>query len=382
MKRYLYVTLLLFILSACGSSRNSAGNTAETNAFIAAIKALDKNSNDTSAQNALSTLYNQAARVHLDNIDVYQTLTEPDKWDKIIREYNALQTLTDRVNSSVEGRKIINPPSYVAKIDVARQNAAADYYASGLEYLNSGEKRQSRKALALFKKANSFVPNYQDVKRQMEVAFQQSVLNVVINPVTDNSYYYSNMGTNRFGNSFNNDYLQRSLVRDLGGDFDKNALARFYTDRDADRANINVDWVVDLTWTDLDIPRPQTRRETINLSKQIEIGKDTSGRPVYQTVTAKVYMTRQYFTARGELECRITDAATRNNISLNRFNSQMDWKQDYATYSGDSRALDNVHLAMIRNTNTRLPDKDDILNELYKKIYPQVKNSIYNKVRQ
>ena len=216
----------------------------------------------------------------------------------------------------------------------------------------------------------------------MEVAFQQSVLNVVINPVTDNSYYYSNMGTNRFGNSFNNDYLQRSLVRDLGGDFDKNALARFYTDRDADRANINVDWVVDLTWTDLDIPRPQTRRETINLSKQIEIGKDTSGRPVYQTVTAKVYMTRQYFTARGELECRITDAATRNNISLNRFNSQMDWKQDYATYSGDSRALDNVHLAMIRNTNTRLPDKDDILNELYKKIYPQVKNSIYNKVRQ
>lgn len=381
MKRYLNITVLLFILSACGSARKSAGNTAEANAFIAAIKALDKNPKDTSAQNVLGNLYRQAARVHLDNIEVYETLTEPDKWDKIIREYKALQTLTDRVNSSAEVRKFINPPSYIAKTDVARQNAAADYYEAGLEYLNSGDKRQSRKSLSLFKKANSYVPNYKDVKRQMDVAFQQSVLNVVINPVTDNSYYYSSMGSNRFGNSFNNDYMQRSLVRDLGGDLDKNSLARFYTDRDADRARINVDWIVDLTWVDLDIPRPQTQRETRNLSKQIEIGKDTSGRPVYQTVKATIYMTRQYFTARGELECRITDAPTRNNVYLNRFESQMDWNQDYATYSGDSRALDNIHLAMIQNTNTRLPDKDEILNELYKKIYPQVKNSIYNEVR-
>lgn len=381
MKKYLYF-ITLFILSACSSSRNSAGNTAEANAFILAIKALDKNSNDTTAQNDLTHLYRQAANVHLDNIDVYETLTGADKWDKIIREYKALQTLTDRVNSSAIARKIINPPSYIAKTDVAKQNAAADYYQEGVQYLNSGEKRQSRKALSLFKKANSYVPNYKDVKRQMEVAFQQSVLNVVINPVTDNSYYYSNMGSNRFGNSFNNDYMQRSLVRDLGGDFNSNSVARFYTDRDADRARINVDWVVDLTWVDLDIPRPQTRNETINLSKQIEIGKDTSGRAVYQTVNATVYMTRQYFVARGELECRITDAATRNNIYLRRFDSQMDWRQEYATYRGDSRALDNRYLAMVQNTGFRLPTKDDILKELYEKIYPQVKNSIYNEVVQ
>jgi NADPH-dependent 7-cyano-7-deazaguanine reductase QueF len=73
---------------------------------------------------------------------------------------------------------------------------------------------------------------------------------------------------------------------------------------------------------------------------------------------------------------------TRNNISLNRYSSQVDWEQEYATYTGDSRALDNRYLAMIQNTNRRrLPNKDEILNELYEKIYPQVKNYIYNKVR-
>lgn len=382
MTKYFYLVFIAFVFSACSSSRKSLANTAEDNALITAIKKLDKTPSDTATQNTLSQLYHNATKVRLDNIEVYETLTEPDKWDRILKEYNALQKISDIVNSSSSAKKILSPSSYQAKMDVVRHNGAADYYNLGLQNLDNADKRSARQALASFKKANSYVANYKDVKRQMDIAFQQSVLNVVINPVTDNSYYYSNMGSNRFGNSFNNDYLQRSLVRDLGGDFDKNSLARFYTDRDADRANINVDWIVDLTWVDLDIPRPQTRKENRNVSKQIEIGKDTSGRPVYKTVTATVHITQQYFTARGQLECRITNAANRSNIYLNRYNSQMDWEQNYATYSGDSRALDSRYLAMIQNNNYRLPEKDAILNELYEKIYPQVKNSIYNQVRQ
>ncbi|HEV2832990.1 MAG TPA: hypothetical protein VGW31_13500 [Hanamia sp.] len=383
MKTYLYVIFLsATMLFACSGSRNSVANTAEDKALIGAIKSLDKNPSDVSTQNNLNELYTEASKIHLDNIEVYETLKEADKWDKIIKEYYSLQKLSDVINSSSAAKKIIKAPSYNAQIEVARQNAAADYYQAGLSYLDNNDKRSSRQALAAFKKSNSYVAGYKDVERQLDIAFEHSVLNVVVNPVTDNSFYYSNIGRNRFGNSFNNDYLQRSLVRDLGGDFNKNSLARFYTDRDASRANIDVDWVVDLTWIDLDIPQPYTRRDSRTVSRQIEIGKDTSGRPVYKTVSAKVNVTRQYFTARGQLEYRITDMDTRNNISLNRYSSQVDWEQEYATYTGDSRALDSRYLAMIQNTNRRrLPDKDEILNELYEKIYPQVKNHIYNEVR-
>ena len=383
MKTYLYVIFLsASLFFACSSSRSTIANTAEDKALISAIKSLDKKPSDVSTQNNLDKLYKEASKIHLDNIEVYETLKEADKWDKLIKEYYSLQKLSDVINSSAAAKKIIKAPSYNAQIEVARQNAAADYYQEGLNYLDNNDKRSSRQALAAFKKSNSYVAGYKDVERQLDIAFEHSVLNVVVNPVTDNSFYYSNMGRNRFGNSFNNDYLQRSLVRDLGGDFNKNSLARFYTDRDADRANIDVDWVVDLTWIDLDIPQPQTRRDSRTVNRQIEIGKDTSGRPVYQNVSAKVNVTRQYFTARGQLECRITDMDTRNNISLNRYSSQVDWEQEYATYTGDSRALDSRYLAMIQNTNRRrLPDKDEILNELYEKIYPQVKNHIYNEVR-
>ncbi|MEO9209807.1 MAG: hypothetical protein ABI208_01845 [Ginsengibacter sp.] len=215
----------------------------------------------------------------------------------------------------------------------------------------------------------------------MSYAFENGVLNVVVNPVTDQSSYYNRLGNNRFGNSFNNDLMQRSLVRDLGSDYNKSSGARFYTDRDADRSNRDIDWVIDITWQDLDVPYPQTNQYSKNVSREIQEGTDSTGKATYKTVYATLYITRKYFTARGQLECRITDAHTRDNIDIKRYTSSVDWQQEYGTYQGDSRALSNQDLAFLNNNYYQSPRKEDILNELYQKIYPQLKNGIFNLVQ-
>ncbi len=382
MKRNLFsILILLFLLASCSGTRNSIANTQQDMALLTAIKKLDKNPSDTSLRNNLSSLYNSASKIHLDNIDVYSTLMEPDKWNKIIKEYQALQHLSEVINSSSNVAKLLEVPAYAADIEVAREKAAAEYYSMGIDYLNNNDKQSSRDAWDAFRQAQDFVPGYKDTKRQMDIAYQNSVLNVIVNPVTDNSYYYNNTGFNRYGNSFNNDYMQRSLVRDLGGDYTKNSFARFYNDWDARRANIQPDIFVDLTWVNLDIPQPYTSHYSRNVSKQIEVGRDTSGHVSYQTVTGTLSITKRYFTAIGDLESRITDAVTRNNISDRRYTAQFDWQQEYATYRGDSRALSGNELALLNNNNFQVPTKQDILNELYQRIYPQVKNGIYNTVR-
>ncbi len=373
--------MILFLLGSCSSSRNSMATSPEDKALISAIKKLDKNPSDNNLQSALDSLYISAARVHLNNIDVYNTLTDADKWTKIINEYKALRHLSDVINSSATAGKFVQAPSYGAEMQAASQNAAADFYDVGESYLQQNDKESFRNAYDAFKKSQEFVPGYKDAKRQMDKAFQSSILNVVINPVTDNSYYYNSAGWNRFGNSFNNDYLQRSLVNDLGGDFTRNSPARFFTDWEAQRANINPDLIVDLTWTNLDVPQPYTSRYSRNVSKQIEKGRDTSGHVFYETVSATLYITKKYFTATGDLESRITEAATRNIVSSKRYTAQFNWEQEYATYTGDSRALSGSDLAMLNNSDFRIPRKEDILNELYQRIYPQVKNGIYNSVR-
>ena len=244
MKKNLYfLIMLLFLFASCSSSRNSIANTQEDIALLNAIKKLDKTPSDTGLRNNLNSLYENAARIHLDNIDIYGTLTEPDRWDKILREYQALQHLSDVINSSGNAQKFLKTNNYNAKIEVVKENAASDYYNIGMNYLNNNDKKSYQDAYYAFKKSQEFVPGYKDAQKQMSFAYQNAVLNVIVNPVTDNSYYYNNAGWNNYGNSFNNDYLQRNLVRDLGGDYSKNAMARFYTDWEARSANINPDAV-------------------------------------------------------------------------------------------------------------------------------------------
>ncbi len=382
MNKLLYsLFLVLFFMASCRSSRNSITSTQEDKLLLAALKKLDKNSSDTTLQNSFSNLYLEAAKVHLDNIDIYNTLIDVAKWNKIIKEYESLQRLTDVINSSVTAKRLVKAPPYGGQISVATQNAASDYYNIGVSYLQNNDKESFHNAYLAFKKSQEFDPVYKDAKRQMDVALQNSILNVVVNPVTDNSFYYNNAGWNSYGNSFNNDYLQRNLVRDLGGDYNKNAAVRFYTDREADNADINPDLIVDLTWLNLDVPSPYTSQYSRNVSKQVEKSRDTSGHIIYETVTGTLYITKKYFTATGDLETRITNADTRNIVDSKRYTAQFNWQLEYASYRGDSRALSGNDLPMLNNTNIQVPRKEDILNELYQRIYPQVKNGIYNSVR-
>ena len=381
MKKYIYGLLISVVLFSCGSSRQSASQTTEDKVLMAAIKKVEKNPSDSISLNSLKALYNEAATSHLNKVDTYKSLTDESKWNKILKEYNALENLYKTIKTSKVASGFINPLSFATEIQNVKLDAADYYYKTGNEYLDLNDKASARKAFAYFTTANNFNPGLTDIKSLLKISREKSILNVVVNPIRDNSMYYRDLGSNRFGNSFNNDYLQRNLVRDLGGSNSGNALARFYTDLEANRSRVDVDWVVDLTWIDLDVPRPRTRQYNQKLSKQVVIGKDTTGKPLYETVTGTLYITEEYFTARGELESRITEAQTGHNIDLNRYNASIDWKQQYATYRGDPRALSNHDKVILNNQTISVPRKEDILNELFQKIYPQARNGIQRLTR-
>ena len=88
-------------------------------------------------------------------------------------------------------------------------------------------------------------------------------------------------------------------------------------------------------------------------------------------------ITRSSFVARADLEVNIRDVENNKNISNKVYRDDYRWQEEYATYSGDSRALSSRDWEMVNNRNgLNSPRKEDVLNELYRKIYPQVKNSI------
>jgi hypothetical protein len=376
MKQIFYTLIIAVFLASCGSSKNYLQRSNEDKALQDVVKKLNKSPEDANALSALPILYNNIQLAHAAKISSYKSSKDVARWDKIIAEYTELQSAYTAIINSTPAFRLVTPKSFESELLESRQNGADEYYALGHATLNEGSRENSKLAYNYFKKAEKFIPGYRDAKTQMANAYENAIVNVVINPVEDNSFFF-NTGWGNAGYNYSNEYFQQTLVRELANQNTSRYPARFYTDWEARRDNIKPDWVIDLRLRNMDIPYPATNTYTRQASAKVQSGKDTLGNPTYQTVYATVNITRASFTARGDMEVTIKDLATGRNISYRTYREDYRWQQEKASYNGDSRALDANDWNMINNNNfNNTPRKEEILNELYRKIYPQVKNNI------
>jgi hypothetical protein len=371
------VFLAGIILVSCSSSQKFHASVSEDKPLFAAINELNKRPTNAQAQKDLQDFYRSSVERHEDAIAVYRTSNDERRWDKIINELNALQNIYSGITATPGTASLVKPRNYFQELQNAKEEAAADFYNAGNALLQKEGRENSLQAYQAFKKADKYVKGYQDVETLMKESYEKSVINVVINPIDDNNVFFS--GGNRWGNDFNyraEDY-QQSLVRDLGGKTGNSNAVRFFTDRDAYRDRVDADWVVDVNWRDIDPIRSTPYQYNRQASKNVQIGSDTSGKPVYKTVHATVYVTQRSYTVRGDLDYRIVDVQTKGNVDYGIIRDDVSWTESRATYSGDSRALSQEDWYMINNRNDfNSPSRGDVLNTLMRKIYPDLRRRI------
>jgi hypothetical protein len=364
----------LAVLVSCGTASRLPAASKEDKDLFKAIEAINK-SNHAEARKDLPGLYSQAVQRHEDKISNYKNLSSPDRWQGIVSELEALQRIYTAVKASRGSAGLVSVNDYSADLGNAKESGAAEFYDLGLQYLESGDRQEARKAYNAFQSVNKMYPNYKDTRNLLNEAREQGTLDVVINPVQSMGYSYSSFG-------FRADNFQRSLVRDLGGSFG-NAVsgARFYTDMDARSRNAEPDWIVDLSWNNVYPNQPYTRTYNREVSKEIEVGKDSSGRVIYKTVTATLHITQRTLTVRANMEFRITDYATRKNVQWSTIPAYLDLNEEFATYRGDSRALSSYDWQLVNNRRNRNMDESEIMDALYARVYPDVRQRIETATR-
>ena len=380
MKQLFYTLITLILFASCGTTkRDYLSHSDDDKTLYDAVKTLSKFPNDSLALKAIPVLYPIAQQRHLAKITKYKTDNTLSGRDKIIDEYAILQKMYDAINADANASRLVFATNYQTELNDSKQDAAEAYYLAGTEAFADPGRENAKKAWTYFKKADKIIPGYKDSKSKMEAAYENAIVNVVIYPIQDNSFFFNTGWGNSAYNS--NEYFQQNLVRELGKDA-RRYPAKFYTEWEARRSSITADWVVDLTLRNLDIPRPSGSTYTRNASQQVEVGKDSSGHSAYQTVYATINITRQSFTARGQMDVEITEAGTRRNIANRSFMEDYRWQEEYADYTGDSRALSSSDWQLVNNNrlNNNQPNKEDVLTELYRRIYPQVKSTITNAV--
>lgn len=375
MKKIIQLFTLIILLSAC-SKKSYLERSNEDKALQDAVKKLTKSQDNEDALGAIPILYSNIQKTHLARIASYRTGKDIGRWDKIISEYDYLQDAYNAIINSTPAFRLVNPQNYSAELLDAKQQGAEENYVAGQTFIDKDGRENAKKAYTYFNKANKLVPGYKDAKAQMNNAYELSIVNVVINPVQDNSYFF-NSGWGNSGYNYSNEYFQQTLVRELQNSNNNGRYAaRFYTDWEARRDNIQPDWAVDLRLRDMNIPYPNNSNYSRNRSAEVRNGTDTSGKPTYKTVYATLNVQRQSFTANANMEVSITDLHTRKSISYRTYREDYRWQEERASYTGDSRALTSEDWAVINNNNYSTPRREDILSELYRKIYPQVKSNI------
>jgi hypothetical protein len=379
MKYFFYTLCLLCLANSCTTNKEYLSRSDQDNTLFEAVKSINKNKKDSAALQALPQLYQQAQERNLRKINSYYTSNDLTKWNKILTAYQTLQSMYSVIVESDAASSRVSPKNYQQNIMEVKEEAAADYYNQATDLTEKGGRENARTAYGYFKKANTYVPNYKDATAKMEETFQNAIINVVVYPVQDNSYFI-NSGWGTFGYNFSNEYFQLRLIRELKGVNSNSYPARFYSDLEARQNNIKADWDINLILRNIFIPRPQISNYSRQVSRQIEAGRDSSGKIRYTTVYATLNISRRFFNAKASMEINITDFTTRKNIVLNTFNEEYRWNDEHATYSGDSRALSSTDWAIINNSRFDEPRREDVLNELYLKLYPQVKNKIIQAV--
>lgn len=380
-------TILLFVsiafLFACGSARKFQAASAEDKPLFDAINALNKKSDNQKALMNLRELYARSVERHEEAIDVYKHGADIDRWDRVLTEYNALQHIYNSLQATPASFSVVKPKNYLRDIEQTKTDAAEDYYTRGKASFALEGRENSLEAWQYFRRSQQYVPGYKDSDQLIRDAYEKSIVNVVINPIVDETAIFSG--------SFNwslpdlryrpQDY-QDQLVRELGGRTANTTAARFYTDREIRREGVAVDWEINLRWKSLSPQRPSPTQTTRQVSKSVENGKDSTGKPVYKTVYATLTVTQNTFKVQGDFEYLLMDIAGKRSLDNGFIRDEVSWIDNSASYTGDSRALSQEDWALVNNrSGLNQPTRGDVLNKLMQKLFPELKKRLQQRVR-
>ena len=204
---------------------------------------------------------------------------------------------------------------------------------------------------------SGFKPGNIAVQQKLNEAYENAVTNVVILPL-EQKYGFRNSSYNN-GNGNFDEQLLRNLRFNSGNEF-----LKFYSDWDAAARNIRADMVVDMRLTTLNIGRYFDDRSKKQVSKEVVI-KEIVYRPdsivkIYGKVYADITTIRRTMHSDAMLQVNVRDA-NGGWLWSDNVNSNYSWSAEFATYTGDARALSDGDKQQVDRRQEQPPREEEII---------------------
>jgi hypothetical protein len=345
---------ILFISCKTASKLYEKGNYDE--AVGLAAKKLQKDPTDPELLDIIRNSYKYAVNDHEDRIRSNSESTNELRWEWIYNEYASLQKMYDAIYRVPSVFDLVKPADYSSDLVTYGEKAGDTRFQRGLAFMQYADKANFRNAYHEFQAAQRFKPGNIEVLQKMNEAYEYAVTNVVILPVEQQyGFRYSS-----YDNSSRNfdEQLLRNLQFNSGNEF-----LKFYSDLDAGSRNIRTDMVVDMRLATLNIGRYYDDKSKRQVSKEVVI-KETVYRPdsvvkEYGKVYAEITTTRRTIHSDAMLQMNVRDASG-GWLWSDNVNSNYSWSTEFASYTGDARALSESDKQLVDRRQEQAPLEEEI----------------------
>ena len=199
----------------------------------------------------------------------------------------------------------------------------------------------SKTAYFNFKEANTLEPGYRESIEMMTQAEFNATLRVAYEEINASRYNYGSLQP--VINSLRRQFLSFKPVEQKDTVPPHQMLRIIYKGFDVDRG-------------------ARTTSSSENLSKEIKTGEkklpDGKVEDIKQTVTAKITYYHKSRGARQMAMFSITDASTSGVLQTQEVTGTATWEMDWATFSGDSRALSSSQQNLCKKKETNTTDEE------------------------
>jgi hypothetical protein len=365
LKHLTILTLIAsIILSACSSGKRLLENGQYDEAVLTSVKRLRQDPGNSKASQTLKIAYPYAKDAHLTNVKNAVESNDPLKWERLMEEYAQLNMLADEIKRCPSCRKIVPNPTTVNKeLEDARTKAAEARYALGVKCMQSPSRQKAKEAFGHFVACQRIIPNFKDVSEQIDEARFKATLKVLLEPIPMHS------NALKLSNEFFENKIRESLKK-----MQPNEFVRFYLPGEMEAAGLKTaDQVIRLSFDDFVIGQTLMKETVLPCKKDsVEIAKDSTGKPIYATVTAEFRQFNKKVISSGLLDFKVLDPKTRETISQEKFPGTFTWVCEWGFYNGDSRALSADQINLSKNRELMPPPPQQLFIEFCKPIHEQL----------
>jgi len=322
--RSLYFLILLLVFESCSSGKTAYKKGDYYEAVLQAIQRLRQKPDHKKSREVLSLSY-QAAVDFLESDAQNQINSNANfKWKTAVVNYGKINHLYEEIQKSPGAKQVIsNPISKYKELTEVKGKAAEESYEAGLQSMLKNTREDAKQAYFMFSDANNYSPGYREAIEMIEQSKFNATLKVVVEPTVQNSQYW-NFESLVFG-------------------YTANQFVKFYTPQQSQEANLpRIDQFLNVGVNGYQEERPVITKRVESYKDSVKTGEKVVNSvkvPVYQKVSAELTTYTKVVRARGSASLIIIDAVSRAEIKNQELVSSTSWTYQWATSTGDSRAL-------------------------------------------